>query len=94
MGDMLLDPTDQMEQEPQAFAPRLESLSGKTVGLLDISKSKGASFLDRVEEVLRADYGVSEVVRRMKPTVARPAPDDLRAELVAQCDAIIEALSD
>lgn len=94
MGDILLDPTDQMEQELQAFAPRLASLSGKTVGLLDSSKSKGAYFLDRVEEVLRTEYGVSEVLRRMKPTVARPAPYDLRAELVAQCDAIIEALSD
>ncbi len=94
MSDLLLDPTDHMENEPQAFAPRLESLSGKTIGLLDISKSKGAFFLDRVEEVLREQYGVSEVLRRMKPTVARPAPDDLRAELAERCDAIVEALSD
>lgn len=55
MGDILLDPTDQLEQELQAFAPRLASLSGKTVGLLDSSKSKGAYFLDRVEEVLRTE---------------------------------------
>jgi len=94
MGDVLLDPTDKVERAAKAFAPRLDSLSGKTVGLLDISKSKGAFFLDRVEEVLREQYGVKDVLRRMKPTVARPAPAPLRAELMEKCDAVIEALSD
>lgn len=94
MGDILLDPTDVVEREQKAFAPRLETLAGKTVGLLDISKAKGAFFLDRVEEVLREQYGVKDVLRRMKPTVARTAPEPLKAELSQQCDAIIEALSD
>ncbi len=30
----------------------------------------------------------------MKPTVARTAPEPLKAELSQKCDAIIEALSD
>jgi hypothetical protein len=94
MGDILLDPTDVVEREHKAFAPRLETLAGTTVGLLDISKSKGAFFLDRVEEVLREQYGVKEVLRRMKPTVTRSAPAPLKAELTEKCDAIIEALSD
>jgi hypothetical protein len=63
MGDFLLDPTDKVEREHKTFAPRLETLAGKTVGLLDISKSKGAFFLDRVEEVLREQYGVKDVLR-------------------------------
>jgi len=94
MGDLLLDPTDQVERATKAFAPRLDSLAGKTIGLLDISKAKGSFFLDRVEEVLRTRYDVKDVLRRMKPTVARPAPAPLQAELTEKCDAIIEALSD
>ena len=94
MGDILLDPTDVVERERKSFAPRLETLAGKTVGLLDISKAKGAFFLDRVEEVLREQYGVKDVLRRMKPTVARTAPAPLKAELSQKCDAVIEALSD
>ena len=94
MGDILLDPTDKVEREHKTFAPRLETLAGKTVGLLDISKSKGAFFLDRVEEVLREQHGVKDVLRRMKPTVTRSAPAPLKAELTEKCDAIIEALSD
>jgi hypothetical protein len=94
MGELFLDPTDTVERAPVAFAPRLDTLAGKTIGLLDISKAKGAFFLDRVEEVLRERYGVKDVVRRMKPTVTRPAPEPLRVELQQQCDAVIEALSD
>jgi hypothetical protein len=94
MGDVLFDPTDKVERSHIAFAPRLDTLAGKTVGLLDISKAKGAFFLDRVEEVLRERYGVKEVLRRMKPTVTRPAPEPMKAELTEKCDAIIEALSD
>jgi hypothetical protein len=94
MGDLLLDPTDKVERSQKAFAPRLDTLAGTTVGLLDISKSKGAFFLDRVEELLREQYGVKEVLRRMKPTVTRPAPAPIKAELTEKCDAVIEALSD
>jgi hypothetical protein len=94
MGDMLLDPTDKVERAHKAFAPRLDTLAGKTIGLLDISKAKGAFFLDRVEEILREQYGVKDVLRRMKPTVTRPAPEPIKAELTAKCDAVIEALSD
>jgi hypothetical protein len=94
MGDILFDPTDKVERAQKAFAPRLETLAGATVGLLDISKAKGAFFLDRVEEILRDKYGVKEVLRRMKPTVARPAPAPIRVELTEKCDAVIEALSD
>ena len=94
MGEVLFDPTDKVERAQKAFAPRLDALAGATVGLLDISKAKGAFFLDRVEEILRNKYGVQEVLRRMKPTVARPAPEPIRAELIEKCDAVIEALSD
>lgn len=94
MGDVLFDPTDKVERAPKVFAPRLDTLAGKTVGLLDISKSKGVFFLDRVEEVLREKYGVADVLRRMKSTVTRPAPAPIKAELTEKCDAVIEALSD
>jgi hypothetical protein len=94
MGEMFLDPTDKVERTHKVFAPRLDTLEGKTIGLLDISKSKGVFFLDRVEEILRQQYGVKDVLRRMKPTVTRPAPQPIKTELQEKCDAVIEALSD
>src|SRR5262249_59696919 len=71
MGEIFLDPTDKVDRGEKAFAPRLDTLAGKTVGLLDINKAKGSFFLDRVEEVLRERYGVKEVLRRKKISAGR-----------------------
>ena len=71
---LLLDPTSQVERTKKDFAPRLETLAGKTIGLLDINKAKGEFFLDRLEEILREQYGVKEVLRRRKLTPGRTVP--------------------
>ncbi|MGE0824497.1 MAG: hypothetical protein AB7G75_23170 [Candidatus Binatia bacterium] len=94
MSDILLDPTDAVDRGHKAFAPRLDTLAGKTIGLLDINKSKGVYFLDRLEEVLRTQYGVKDVVRRRKLSPGRLASEQIQAELREKCDAVIEALSD
>ena len=94
MGEVLLDPTDRVDRGEKVFAPRLETLAGTTVGLLDINKSKGVYFLDRLEEVLRTQYGVTEVLRRKKVSPGRMMSEQLKTELVNKCDAVIEALSD
>ena len=88
-----LDPTDSVAV-PRHHAPRLSSLDGKVVMLLDISKPKGNFFLDRIEELMRAEARPRTVVRVSKPTFAKPAPDALREEVLASADAVIEALAD
>ena len=90
----LYDPTSAPKQAAAALAARLPDLRDKTVGLLDISKAKGNFFLDRVEAMLTAHFQPRATIRRMKPTFARPAPEDIRQELVYQCDFLIEALAD
>jgi hypothetical protein len=91
--DEFLDPTDSVAV-PRKTARRLESLEGKTITLLDISKAKGNHLLDRVEELLRERAHPPTIIRRKKPTFARPAPDDLRQEILKNSDAVIEALAD
>jgi hypothetical protein len=88
----LLDPTSELQATTRENAPRLATLDGVRVGLLDISKARGNVFLDRVEELLRA-RGL-EVERFRKPTFTKPAPVDLRHEISAKCDVVIEALAD
>jgi hypothetical protein len=94
MDQIFLDPTDVVERGRKSFAPRLDTLIGKTIGLLDINKSKGVYFLDRIEEVLRERYGVKEVLRRKKVSAGKLASPELKQELREKCDAVIEALSD
>jgi hypothetical protein len=83
------------ESRPQASPPpaRLPSLSGKKIGLLDISKPGGSIFLDRLEQILRERYGVTDVFRARKPTFARNAPPQV-IEQLRSMDAVIEALAD
>ena len=88
-----LDPTDSVAV-PRRTAPRPASLDGKVVTMLDISKAKGDHLLDRIEELLRERTSPRAIVRRKKPTFARPAPEDLRRDIVGETDVLIEALAD
>jgi len=91
--DEFMDPTDSVAV-PRKTAARLLTLEGKTITLLDISKAKGDFLLDRVEELIRERAKPKAIIRKRKPTFARPAPEDMRAEILKTSDAVIEALAD
>ena len=91
----LVNPLDETARVLSKPASRLNSLTGKTIGLLDIGKTGGSIFLDHLEQLLKQRYGVAHIVRAMKPTFSRPAPDAVIEQLLeANCDAVIEALAD
>ena len=92
MARMLLDPTSERTPAERQVTPRPASLDGLTVGLLDISKSRGDVVIDELEVLLRAAGVRTERFR--KPTFARPAPVDLRHEIATRCEVVIEALAD
>jgi hypothetical protein len=86
----ILDPSAERDPEGRPLAQR--SGSPATIALLDIRKPRGDVFLDELESVLRS-RGIG-VLRTAKPTFTKPAPADLRREIAARCDAVIEALAD
>ncbi|MGQ4810637.1 hypothetical protein NKDENANG_04135 [Candidatus Entotheonellaceae bacterium PAL068K] len=90
----LYDPTATPTSSTTSLAARVPDLNGKVVGMLDISKPKGNLFLDRLAERIAAQFQPRDIIRRMKPTFARPAPEEMRKELEQKCDLIIEALAD
>lgn len=92
MTTTVLDPTAETAPAARELSARLDTLEGKTVGLLDISKPRGDVFLDRIQELLEIDGAT--VKRYAKPTFTKPAPVDLRHEIAESCDAVIEALAD
>lgn len=89
---IVLDPTAERRPAGRQRLPRLPSLSGRTVGLLDISKARGDVFLERLEGHLKQRG--ANVLRFRKPTFTKPAPVDLRQEIAVRCEAVIEALAD
>ena len=89
---ILLDPTSERRSAQRSRAARLETLDGRTVGLLDIAKARGDVFLDRLQA--RLEQRGARILRFRKPTFTKPAPVDLRAEIATRCEAVVEALAD
>ena len=89
----LVNPLDERSAVPRTPAPRLDSLDGRTLALLDISKPGGKAFLDRLEWLLKDRYGVARIIRETKPTYTKPAPGAL-LERLGFVDGVIEALAD
>ncbi len=89
---IVLDPTGELQPAQRQPQPRPQDLTGKRIGLLDISKPRGDVFLDRLAERL-AEMRL-ETRRYQKPTFARVAPLALVQQIVSECDLVIEALAD
>lgn len=93
MSIVILDPTDERVPIRRTLTPRPEAISG-TVALLDIGKPRGNVLIDRLEEQLTARLPGVTFKRYAKPTFTKPAPEDLRRTIAAECDFVIEALAD
>lgn len=89
----ILDPTDERVPVERQVTPRPGAITGN-VAFLDISKPRGNVLLDRLEALLKERAPGISVNRYAKPTFAKPAPEALRADIVASNDFVIEALAD
>ena len=92
MTRTILDPTSELVPAGIPKVDRPASLKGLRVGLLDITKPRGAIFLNRLQELIEARGAT--VTRFAKPTFTKPAPADLRYEISTKCDVVIEALAE
>ena len=88
----LLDPTSERSPAIRERLPRPGTLRGLRVGLLDISKTRGDVFLDRLEELL-SERG-ARIERYAKPTFTKPAPIQLQQQIASECAAVAIALAD
>jgi len=91
---VVLDPTEEAEPVEARLAPRLPSLQGKTIGLLENTKPHSRELLEVVEQLLHERLQPAQVLRFRKPNASKPAPDDLVADIVRQCDAVINGVGD
>ena len=89
----VLDPTNETIPPIGQPAPRLTSLSGKTVGFISNGKEGTKGFFAHLERVLRADFGVADVVTRVKVNFSAPAEAPIVAELT-QWDAVVSGIGD
>jgi hypothetical protein len=62
---------------PLEPAPRLQSLKGKTVGIISNGKEGTVGFFAHVDRLLRERYQVAEVILRTKSNYSAPAEDEI-----------------
>lgn len=93
MSIRVFDPTAEDAAATATGTPRLRSLAGQTIGLLDNGKFRVRELLDHMEELLRSQYGVTQVLRFKKPDASRPAPPAVMAAM-QHCAAVISAVGD
>jgi hypothetical protein len=93
MPIIVLDPTASSDTQPNELAPRLTSLNGRRVGVLDNRKANADRLFDVVETILRERYAAEVVVRCQKPDFSRPAPESMLREL-RDCEAVITGVGD
>jgi hypothetical protein len=85
----ILDPTGTVRARRVVAARRPESLRGKVVGLLSNGVGATPEVLESLGTVLIERYGARAVVRRQRPSLSRPTPPEMIAELVQACDVIV-----
>ena len=88
-----LNPTYEERSAQLTAAPALATLEGASVALLDNNKKNVGTFLSFVEERLRRDHGVREVIRLRKSNMSAPAPEDVMRQATV-CEAVIAAIGD
>lgn len=83
-------PTGAVSNGEKPLAPRLTSLVGARLGILDNCKEFADVVLSGVADVLRRDYGVAEVTIWRKEYLGIPSP--YAEKMAAHCDAVINGV--
>lgn len=76
----VLDPTHEGKTAGFALAPRLDTLRGKTVGIITNGKEGTKGFFTHLDRMLRDDLGAAEVVWRQKKNYSAPAEQEIIAK--------------
>jgi hypothetical protein len=91
---VLISPVNAADTAESSYAPRLTTLAGKRVGLLDNSKYKADQLLDALADILDAEHGCTDVVRRRKPSASKPVAPEVIEEFGTRCDLVIVGVGD
>jgi hypothetical protein len=93
MALQVLDPTNETAPPLGQAAPRLASLAGKTVGFISNGKEGTKGFFAHLDRLLREEFGVADVVMRVKSNYSAPADRDIVDE-IARWQAVVTGIGD
>ena len=89
----VLDPTNERIAALGTLAPRLPSLSGKTVGFISNGKEGTKAYFGHLTRMLKGEHGVADVVLRTKSNYSAPADTHI-ADEIRNWHAVITGIGD
>lgn len=90
----LLDPRSKPDIKGVKRNPRLKTIEGITVGVVDNTKPNFDLFMDTVSEQLKSMFGVANVIRYRKPGRTMGASAEILKDIKEKCDFAITGLGD
>ena len=76
------------------LAPRVPTLDGLVLGLLDNNKWNAQRLLRQMEVDLRARFKIKDVIYLRKPYFSRPAFPEMIEQMATGADVVVTALAD
>ena len=90
----VVNPAAEDVSERFALAPRVASLRGARVALIDNSKHNADRFLDMIANLLVSDHGVATIERYRKVSASVPTPPETLSRLLEGSDAAVHGVAD
>ena len=93
-GQIVFDPRGTVTAATVPLAPRVETLEGLRLGVLDNSKWNASKLLRRTVALLLSDAAPSAINRYTKESFSRVAAATLLDRVAAENDVVITAIGD
>ncbi len=93
-GQIVYDPRGVVEAEPKALAPRISSLEGLHLGVLDNTKWNGGKLLRKIISLLEKETPNLVVRYYNKESFSKNAAPELIQEIAQENGAVITAIGD
>jgi hypothetical protein len=93
-GQVVYDPRGRIDVTPKPPAPRVSTLAGLRLGVLDNTKWNGRKLLAKVVELLEAEQPLREIHLYKKESFSRSAAPELIERIASENDAVITAIGD
>jgi len=87
-----LDPRATVNPKDRPLVPGIETLEGKTVGIIDNGQANSTTMFQELAKLMQEKFHTKEVIFKTKPTHMQGAPQPIMAEMLSRCDAIITGL--
>lgn len=90
----IVDPAAEIETESKPIAPRLKSLKGARIAIIDNTKHRANTFLDATRVLLETRYHIGGFEYYRKFSASVPTPPEVIERMAKSCDAIVHGVAD